>query len=155
MTNHPLWLIKICHECYNMVQLVLMPSVSGNPALPPGGNSNPEHSPSVISTKPSTSSNNLFAKQSIFIVQFVCNSATGRVMSHCCCCPSFPCIKIVFFNFLGRSSENNMVCLFWLEGPAKMPTVGFYLNSLIVNPYFVIQTACVFVICQKRLTNLG
>jgi hypothetical protein len=37
--------------------------------------------------------------------------------------PSFPCIKIM-------CSINNMVCPFWLEGPAKMSTVGFYSNSL-------------------------
>jgi hypothetical protein len=44
--------------------------------------------------------------------------------------PSFPCVKILFSHFLEMMLCNNKVCLFWLEGPSKMSTVCFYLNSL-------------------------
>ncbi len=71
-----------------------------------------------------------FAYGSIFVVQFLRRNATSRVMSHHHSRPLFPYQKL-FSCFLGRSSENNTTCLFWLEGPAKTPTVAFYLNSLI------------------------
>jgi hypothetical protein len=93
----------------------------------------------MILTKPSTSSNTLLHMDH-FLLFSLCATmpqAQADLWAITTAAPRFLVSKFCYPFFLEGRSENITVCMFCLEGPAKMSTIGFHLNSLIyLTPYW-------------------